>query len=272
MSGQGVVNQFVASPMTRITSQLECPVCYNIPRELPIPSCKSGHIVCRPCKKMVRDCPTCRQPMPADMTNSVVGSLIEQVQHKCKYSDQGCEVKMMLNDLQVHERKCKERTIKCTINNCGSIVKLRDFNEHAFNTRHSFRRTTSDMYFHLKNNDIVCNHPWTMFCVQEHNVLFHVCFAFYHPQQCFALSVWSATGGVAKYRANLKILGDEEKEMSIRGLLITSEENVPSIDKCMEKNGKYFWCIPSTLAFEFSEYKSNKKFMLHVDLSVTKKL
>ena len=149
----------------------------------------------------------------------------------------------MLNDLQVHERKCQERTIKCTINNCGSIVKLRDFNEHAFNTRHSFRRTTSDMYFHLKNND----------CLQS-------------PL------VWSATAGVSKYRANLKILGDEDKEMSIRGLLITSEENVPSIDKCMEKNGKYFWCIPSTLAFEFSEYKNNKKFMLHVDLNVTKKL
>ena len=29
----------------RITSQLECPVCFNIPRELPIPCCPSGHIV-----------------------------------------------------------------------------------------------------------------------------------------------------------------------------------------------------------------------------------
>ena len=180
---------------------------------------------------------------------------------------------MMLNDLQVHERMCQERTIKCSINNCGSIVKLKDFNEHAFNTRHSIRRRRwiSDMYFHLKSNDIECNNPWTMFCVQEHNVLFHVCFAYYYPQDCFALSVCSSTAGVVKYRANLKIMGDE-KEMSMSGLLISSVENVPSIDKCMEKNGKYVWCIPSTLAFEFSIYKNrNKMFMLHVDLNVTKK-
>ena len=33
------------------------------------------------------------------------------MEHSCKYSEQGCEVKMMLKDLLVHERSCSERTV-----------------------------------------------------------------------------------------------------------------------------------------------------------------
>ena len=36
--------------------------------------------------------------------------------------------------------------------------------------------------------------------------------------------------------------------MNMNGLLITPVENIPSIEKCMEENGKYFWGIPVTLA------------------------
>ena len=115
MSGQD--NQSVESQMAKIKSHLECPVCLDIPRCLPPPSCPSGHIVCLPCKTRLPHCPivelpicpTCRQPMPVNMINSVVGAIIEQVEHSCKYSDQGCEVKMMLKDLLVHERSCPEK-------------------------------------------------------------------------------------------------------------------------------------------------------------------
>ena len=103
--------QSAASAMTGIESLLKCPICFNIPRDLPIPSCPSGHIVCRPCKERVEDCPTCRQPMPANMTNSLAAALIEKVQHRCKFSDQGCAVKMILKDLVTHEKQCLERPI-----------------------------------------------------------------------------------------------------------------------------------------------------------------
>ena len=33
-----------------IQEDLECPVCFSIPRELPIPSCSAGHIVCQTCR------------------------------------------------------------------------------------------------------------------------------------------------------------------------------------------------------------------------------
>ena len=116
------VQQSAATAMTGIESHLKCPICFNIPRDLPIPSCPSGHIVCRPCKERVEDCPTCRQPMPANMTNSLAAALIEQVQHSCKFSDQGCEVKMILKDLVTHEKQCPERAVKCPVYRCGQLV------------------------------------------------------------------------------------------------------------------------------------------------------
>ena len=250
MAGRGF-DQSVNSPMTWVKSHLECPVCFNIPRDLPIPCCPSGHIVCRPCKKRVTDCPTCRQPMPESMTNSLAGALIEQVQHKCKYSDHGCVVKMMLKDLQAHEKNCPERTIQCPYHICDSIVALKDFNEHAFNSRHSKQGTTNAMRFAITKNEMYVTGPWPMFCVQTHCVLFHVHFFHFIPQKCFALSVWSSTAEVAKYRANLKLTGDD-REMSLSGLLITSVEKVPSNNSCMEENGEYFWCIPLTLAKKLS--------------------
>ena len=33
---------------------------------------------------------------------------------------------------------------------------------------------------------------------------------------------------------------------------VSSPESVPSIHKCMEENGEYFWCIPFTLAKSFT--------------------
>ena len=112
-------------------------VCYNIPRDLPLPSCPSGHFVCRPCKTKVKDCPTCRQTMPANMTNSAIGALIEQVEHNCKFSDQGCGVKMMLKDLVTHEKTCPDRTIQCPNPGCAQLVKLKNFDNHAQEDAHS---------------------------------------------------------------------------------------------------------------------------------------
>ena len=43
-----------------IEKLLECPVCYNIPRDLPIPQCPAGHIICKTCRDPVSMCPTCR--------------------------------------------------------------------------------------------------------------------------------------------------------------------------------------------------------------------
>ena len=40
--------------------ELECHVCFEIPRQLPIPACPKGHIVFKTCRENVKTCPTCR--------------------------------------------------------------------------------------------------------------------------------------------------------------------------------------------------------------------
>ena len=43
-----------------IEQSLECPVCYKVPREVPVPCCVSGHIICKSCRSKMNECPTCR--------------------------------------------------------------------------------------------------------------------------------------------------------------------------------------------------------------------
>ena len=50
---------------------LECPICFNVPRDLPIPACSAGHIICKKCKSTVTTCPTCRRRLYNDGINSL---------------------------------------------------------------------------------------------------------------------------------------------------------------------------------------------------------
>ena len=108
--------------VTKLSSMLECPVCFNVPRDLPIPQCSAGHIVCKSCKASVTSCPTCRREM-SDSTSSLAASIIELVPHKCKFSEHGCEVKDYLVQLKV------ERTVKCPA--CRAEIQPKKFEEHA---------------------------------------------------------------------------------------------------------------------------------------------
>merc|ERR1712110_1407433 len=95
----------------------------------------------------------CRQKMSANMTNSVVGSLIEKVEHKCRFSDQECEVKMLIKDLRIHEQRCPERTVECPFRKCGETVQLRKFSLHAIDVRHSIKLSTNWMTFKIPGDD-----------------------------------------------------------------------------------------------------------------------
>jgi len=261
MSVQGR-NQTVASPMTKVRSQLECPVCFNIPRDLPLPSCPSGHFVCRPCKTRVRNCPTCRQPMPANMTNSAIGALIEQVEHNCKFSDQGCQVKMLLKDLVTHEKKCPERTFICPYSGCVQLVQLGDFdchalegNRHSVNIQYRGHPPSGLMRFRIHENNDVCPN-WAMGCIRTLDELFHVNLAYHKPSNCFAFSIWLAKSQneASKYEANLVINGPKSK-LSFDGIQISSVGNTLSVDKCLDDTENISLCIQRNLARSLSVKK-----------------
>ena len=65
------------------------------------------------------------------MTNSLAANQIMLVDHKCKFAFYGCDVKMKLDEIVVHEKTCPERTIICPRSQCKEEVQLRKFTKHA---------------------------------------------------------------------------------------------------------------------------------------------
>ena len=115
--------------MDKISEELQCPVCLLIPREVPIPACPVGHIICKNCRVNMTTCPTCRRPMLEDGTNTLANRMIEIVPHPCKYSN--CQVKNHLKEIEDHEERCQERTVKCPFLGCDEMVQVSDFQKHA---------------------------------------------------------------------------------------------------------------------------------------------
>lgn len=91
---------------------LQCPCCFNIPREQPISSCSAGHLVCERCRPNITFCPICRGSLMY-CTNTVAGKICLLASHYCKYNNGGCLVKLPLPKLEDHERSCDERTVVC---------------------------------------------------------------------------------------------------------------------------------------------------------------
>ena len=96
----------------QIEEIIACPICYQLPRRLPVSSCSFGHIVCQDCQPAITFCPLCRNTMMF-ATNSLVGNICIIADHKCKYTSLGCDVKLKLNEILIHEEQCLQRTLEC---------------------------------------------------------------------------------------------------------------------------------------------------------------
>ena len=114
-----------------LSSHLECPVCLITPRTGPVPSCPAGHILCITCRESLDTCPTCRRTLGENI-NSLASALIDIVNHKCKFSAQGCETKLQLSSLLAHEKICPERYITCPNLHCLKKVRFKNYLLHTF--------------------------------------------------------------------------------------------------------------------------------------------
>jgi len=93
---------------------LECPVCFEVPREGPILSCPNGHHLCQSCSKRITSCPVCKDPninIRNVLAEKMVEVALKDVPIKCKFS--GCEVRNVLGELSQHEKLCPHRTVAC---------------------------------------------------------------------------------------------------------------------------------------------------------------
>ena len=132
------------------SDDLQCPVCLLVPRDVPIPACPVGHLVCQSCRVNVHTCPTCRRPMHQGGTNTLANKMIEEIPHPCKYSQFGCKIKRCFIELEEHEERCPERTIKCPYLRCKEVIQIKKYHEHAMNSEcsrsHSNNRQTNFSY------------------------------------------------------------------------------------------------------------------------------
>ena len=58
---------------TELTKELECPVCFQIPRNPPIYQCINGHLICSICQEKIKDiCPQVKKNLLRTDTEEVI--------------------------------------------------------------------------------------------------------------------------------------------------------------------------------------------------------
>ena len=108
-----------------LQEDLNCPVCFKIPRTTPIYQCKEGHIHCKECHPRLQNCPVCRSNI-LDTRSLIAEKMISKLPLQCIYSDVGCEEdKMTLDETKEHEKECLFRPVKCFVEaNCRATFPL----------------------------------------------------------------------------------------------------------------------------------------------------
>ena len=81
----------------------------------------------------------------------MVGALIDQVKHSCKFIDQGSEVKMTLKDLVTHEKLCPE---KCVRNIIQMTLRV---SERSLPRESKRLVVLSDEISHILRNEVTSN-------------------------------------------------------------------------------------------------------------------
>ena len=98
-----------------LQSTLECPVCLDTIRTVPVQCCSNGHIICNKCRPRSVTCPTCRDPL-GNGVSFIANKLIDLIPHPCTNKQRGCEEEGMLPVLTQHETECKYRDVRCPYN------------------------------------------------------------------------------------------------------------------------------------------------------------
>merc|ERR1719233_839365 len=125
---QGRVTRKYENLVKKLRDKVECPVCYVIPRDAPVPVCPNGHVVCVRCVR--EKCPTCRVEMEHG-TSTLAVTVIENIEHQCDH--EGCDLTFSTSDLPTHMKRCGHRIVKCPGLVCSARMPLSSLLNHAIN-------------------------------------------------------------------------------------------------------------------------------------------
>ena len=202
---------------------LQCPVCFKIPRTTPIYQCKEGHIHCKECHPRLQVCPICRSNV-LDMRAITIEKIISKLPLKCVNEYVGCtEEKLTLEEAKRHEKECPFRPMKCSIIDCGTSIPVCQAYNH-FKDRHQnymeLDRTNSrEFRVNFNENDTTFD-PTYLFSMDEH----FLCESDLDEDGYFSLTVM--------------LLGDPHKRewfscQVVASIIVDEDEHGNEIDKCV---------------------------------------
>ena len=241
---ESLEKEMLVEALLKLEGSLECPVCYKIPRDVPIPCCEAGHIVCQDCRKRVTDCPTCRGRLESN-TSSLAASQVMFVNHKCKFSFLGCNVKMKLEDIIHHEKVCPERTITCPYAHCKKEIQMKKFKEHAVESGCTEDAvsifswsTTRDM------PNTSCDIVWKLQSVHDLDRTFYFEMGYLASKKSFIFVVFlpEDVEKASKYNIRLTISPGSPKNLIYQGPVLSIEDLPVKPMKRSEDYNKY-WIV-----------------------------
>ena len=114
-----------------LREDLECPVCFVIPKSGPIYQCEAGHIHCKSCHPQLHECPVCRGPI-GNMRSLMTEKIIAKLPRKCTFAEYGClEDEKLPEEMVLHEKCCNFRLTKCISVGCKEDVPFSDIMDHC---------------------------------------------------------------------------------------------------------------------------------------------
>jgi len=134
-----------------LQAKVECPVCYEVPKQAPVPVCSNGHVVCQTCKRDL--CPTCRVRMGV-ATSVLAVTVIENIPHPCQFQIYGCQETCSLGTLLSHQAACRFRTVKCPNVKCDQRVPLSELVNHTISKCVSYRTFLNNITYNYVSANI----------------------------------------------------------------------------------------------------------------------
>ena len=113
--------------------RVNCPVCLEVPTSGAIYTCPEGHLVCATCYQGSNSlCPMCRTRMGKNVS-LLASTVIENIEHACKFEAEGCKVKSMVDEVDEHRKGCAYRPVVCPSYKCAKKVSLAHLIDHVMN-------------------------------------------------------------------------------------------------------------------------------------------
>jgi hypothetical protein len=121
----------------KLEHNIQCSGCQEVPRQPPIfkYTCPKLHPVCQQCIGLTYQagtnypCKICNANFPVYKCD-LAENLLLCLPTRCKFTINGCQVMIMLEDLLVHEDDCVYRNIRCSFLNCEDSVIFIGFHDH----------------------------------------------------------------------------------------------------------------------------------------------